>query len=256
MRKMERLLQLEKVDLRFEEERLGKVESFNRALKGLDSDITFLVSGDVRFDPTIFKRLAGYFDKDVGMVIPRVVPYPPRTLAESVGNVIWQIHDITLENACRESRYFCGGEMQAVQHPMPLLSPEIVNDDEFLCHQVYSSGRRIVYARDVEIVNFMPTKFMELLQQRLRINFGHLQSKRTNGWHSSISIGGFSEVRVTIGILATFLRRHRNLIFPLFLSFVIEMFSILMARIQILRKRSYRFWHLKAEERQDEYGKF
>lgn len=246
--KMKNSYGFSKVDLRFEQERLGKVESFNRALQGLESDITFLVSGDVRFDPSIFKKLPEYFDEDVGMVIPRVIPAPPHTLAEMAGSVIWIIHDITLENADRESKYFCGGELQAVKHPLPLQSSEIVNDDEFLCHQVYSSGKRIVYAREVEIVNFMPRNFRQLLKQRVRINFGHLQSKRINGWHSSISIGGFRDIKTSVETLLKFLQLNRKLNFPLFLAIIVETVSIFLARIQLFRGQSFRFWYLNTNE--------
>ena len=238
----------DKIDLRFEKHRLGKVESFNRAVHGLDSDITFLVSGDVRFEPSIFNQLEQYFADDVGMVIPRVVPSPPQTLAESAGNVIWLLHDIILENAYRKSKYFCGGEFQAVKHPMPLFSPEIVNDDEFLCHQVYASGRKVVYAKGVKVTNFMPTHFKQLLQQRVRINFGHLQSKKVNGWHSSISIDGFRDTKGSAGALFKFLQRYKKMSFALFVAFVIEMFSIFLAKVQILRGQSYRYWHLSEDE--------
>ncbi len=236
------------VELRFEKERLGKVESLNRALEGLNSDITFLVSGDVRFDPYVFQQLSTYFDENVGMVIPRVVPFPSSSFAGRVSAVMWMIHDITLENAYEASKYFCGGEMQAVKHPAPIVSPEIVNDDEFLCHQVYSSGRKIVYAREVEVVNYMPGNFKQLLKQRIRINFGHLQSKKMNKWHSSISMNGFSDVKESIGILLKFNKRHRRLTFLLMVSFLIEVLSIVIAMIQKLRGQSYRYWQLKTNE--------
>ena len=240
--------EFKRVELKFEKERLGKVESLNRALEGLDSDITFLVSGDIRFDPYVFQQLSGYFDENVGMVIPRIVPFPSRSFAGRVSAVMWMIHDITLENAYKRSKYFCGGEMQAVRHPSAIVSPEIVNDDEFLCHQVYSSGRKIVYAREVEVVNYMPGNFKQLLKQRVRINFGHLQSKKINKWHSSISINGFSEVRESIDILLKFYKRHRRLTFLLLVSFLIEVLSIMIAMVQSLRGQSYRYWQLKTNE--------
>lgn len=237
-----------KVVVLYEKDRLGKAESYNRALNCLQSDITFLVSGDVRYDPGIFSRLESYFQGEVGMVIPRVVPSPPKTFAESVGSIMWLIHDITMETANRESRYFCGGELQAVKHPMPLISPEIINDDEFLCHQVYASGNRIVYARDIEVVNFMPVDFRHLLQQRTRINYGHLQSQRFNNWHSSISLKGFREIRESVHILFTFLKRHRNQVFPLFVSIFLEIVSIILAKIQEYGGKSYRYWKLRPQE--------
>lgn len=237
------------VVIRYEKDRLGKAESYNRALEDSHSDITYLVSGDVRFDPAIFSRLANYFKDDVGMVIPKIVPSLPETFAEKVGSILWVFHHITMERAYRESKFFCGGEFQAVKHPMPLFSPEIINDDEFLCHQVYQSGRKIIYASDIEVVNFMPKSMKALLRQRVRINFGHIQSKRINKWHSSISLRGFSEIEDSLHIFFTFLKRHKNQLFSFSVSFMIEILSIFMAKIQDERGKSYRYWPLQSREK-------
>lgn len=238
-----------KVVLLFEKNRLGKAESYNRALKCLDSDITFLVSGDVRFEHAIFTQLAGFFDEDVGMVIPRVVPSPCDSFPQKVGSIMWMIHDITMELASAHSKYFCGGEFQAMRHPMPLFSPEIVNDDEFLCHQVYASGKRIVYARGIEVSNSMPTSFRSLLQQRTRINFGHIQSKRHNNWHSSISLGGFRNIGESLRVIRSFQKRYGKQRFLLSVAILIETISILIAFAQFRSGKSYRFWHLQSSER-------
>ncbi len=238
-----------KVVLLFEKIRLGKAESYNRALKCLDSDITFLVSGDVRFDHAIFAQLASYFEDDVGMVIPRVVPSQYKSFPQRVGSIMWMIHDITMESASEHSKYFCGGEFQAIKHPMPLFSPEIINDDEFLCHQVYASGKKIVYARDIEVSNYMPSSFRSLLQQRTRINFGHIQSKRHNNWHSSISMSGFRNMGHSISIILAFQRRYGKQRFFLSVAILIEIISIMIAFAQFKRGKSYRYWHLQSSEK-------
>lgn len=240
-----------KTSIIFEEKRLGKSASYNKAIGNLKGDLAFIISADIRFDNAVFSDLPKYFEDDVGMVIPRVIPEGGHGLAESISKVMWHIHDVFKAQMSRSSRYFCGGELQAVMGPTALPSPDIINDDEFLCNHVYSAGRKIRYAPEVSVTNFVPGNFRDLIQQRARVNYGHIQSMNLAGMHSSLTIGGIYDMRDKFSILVEYIRKYRWECFLLPLAYCVEILTVFMARAGHSNGRNYRFWHLKAPQDQN-----
>lgn len=236
----------EKLSFILEKPRLGKTQSYNRAIARTHGDVTFIVSGDVRFHAEVFSdcvsRLVNFGD----MLIPRVVHPRATSFSTLIGGVMWDIHDSFMEYMSSRSRFFCGGEFQAIKGPKPIERIDAVNDDEFLCHQVFGSGRRIVYARDITVTNRMPDKLISLMKQRIRVNYGHLQFRAEKRMHSSISLMGWKNVGDIFRIMLLHARRYWLDVMILPMAALFESVSYAVARRDFHNGVSHSIWEIPA----------
>ena len=240
-----------RVTLLYEESRLGKSNSFNRAIEHVNGDLTYIISGDVRFEPDIFAKCENRFAENVGMLIPMVEPDAPENFAEHVGVVMWHMRDVFLDYMQKHGRFFSGGEFQAVRNPIKINFKDIVNDDEFLCHHIYSSGLRILYDREIVVQNFVPDRLRELLQQRTRVNFGHYESRKYNNVHSSLSLMIPEDFRSAWNILLQFLKRYPGDTLFIFFSGIIEILSLIMSRRAFRRGSKLNVWKIVNTRKDD-----
>ena len=227
-----------------EERRLGKSESFNRTIRMVNTDITFLVSGDVRFDPSIFEKITARFQENTGMIIPRVVAGGPGNVAGRIGRLMWNLHDTFMDFMEKGGMFFCGGEFQAIRGAQKIDFENVVNDDEFLCHQAFSSGRKIEYARDLVINNRVPGTLKKLMMQRIRVNFGHLQFTGEKRENSSMSLMGFSLLGTMASILLLHFRRFRMDLFILPIAAVFEFVSLIIAKKDFRKGVKHSIWSI------------
>lgn len=230
-----------------EEKRLGKSESFNRNIRLANTDIAFLVSGDVRFDPSIFEKITARFHENTGMIIPRVVAGGPGNVAGRIGRLMWNLHDTFMDFMERRGMFFCGGEFQAIRGAEKIDFENAVNDDEFLCHQAYSSGRAIEYARDLVINNRVPGTLRRLMMQRIRVNFGHMQFTGEKRENSSMSLMGLSRLGTMASILLLHFRRFKMDLFIFPLAVIFEFISLIIARKDYRKGVNHSIWSIIPE---------
>lgn len=231
----------ERVKLLYEDSKMGKSRSYNRAIGNSSSELTFLISGDTRFEGHVIDDMVECLGNSFGMAIPRVVPIAGNTLAGIVAQAMWEFHDTHM--AFNESRglFFCGGEFQLLRSRYIIKDDKIVNDDEYLCNLTFKSGAGIRYCRDVVINNFMPDSFAKLMRQRIRVNFGHLQSRKIMGRHSSFTLSALDLPR-SIRILLRFRKEHPGKLMILCLALVVELFSIFSAVVLMKIGKDFSVW--------------
>jgi GT2 family glycosyltransferase len=164
-----------RLELEREEGRAGKWRAYNRAITKVRGDLVFLISGDIRFDPSALEDLARRFEPDVGVVFPRVVPTNVDNAVSRMGAALWDVHDLQIQECERRGLPVHGGELQAVRRELLEPLEGTINDDAFLCLHAAAQGYRVLYDRSAVVFNTVPETVRELVRQRTRVNFGHRQ---------------------------------------------------------------------------------
>ncbi len=225
----------------YETRKMGKSSSYNRAMENIQDGHIFLISADTRFQDSVIGRMIECLGNNYELAFPRIEPFHGNTLSQKLGEVMWHFHDSYV--AMKESRnqFFCGGEFQIVRHRFIIPNISIVNDDEYLCHRAVSGGGKIRYCRDVVVRNTVPATMRELVNQRVRVNFGHMQSRRLLGHHASFSISSVNPLE-TISALRSFNRDYPGSLTTLFLASIVEAISLLEAFFLRIQGRDLSNW--------------
>ena len=126
----------------------------------------------------------------------------------------------------------------------PAIPENIINDDEYLGNLVFSSGKKIIYRNDLIVKNRVPDNFINLLRQRIRVNYGHLQCLRILGKTSSFSIGFISNLKMSLNILRKLIDGDIVETYTLFLAVLIELTSLVISRMNYLLKVNMTKWKL------------
>ena len=224
-----------------EKEKLGKSQAYNGAISKTTGKIVFLISGDVRFENSVIGRMSKCLGDDSDLAIPRVIPFPGRTLSEKIAEVMWKFHDTFTAFREANGKFFCGGEFQLIKSPLVISGEKIVNDDEYLCLRTHQQGKRIRYCRDIVIHNFMPSTVSELFRQRVRVNFGHFQLKSMSDKHSSFS-KGLLNVAESVKVITRFNAEYPRNMILLMLASLIEMYSVILALIKSRTRADLSNW--------------
>ncbi|MCL4438005.1 MAG: glycosyltransferase [Candidatus Thermoplasmatota archaeon] len=235
---------LPKVRIFKEEQRLGKTVAYNRVIRQIKGSTVFLISGDVRYEPNMPLKLMENLDPDAGMVIPRIIPERNDKLSGRVGNIIWMAHSLYNSVRFESKSFFCGGEFQMLVGTPPAIPENIINDDEYLGNLVFSSGKKIIYRNDLIVKNRVPDNFINLLRQRIRVNYGHMQCLKILGKTSSFSIGFISNLKMSLNILRKLIDGDIVETYTLFLAVLIELTSLVISRMNYLLKVDMTKWKL------------
>jgi len=225
-------------------DRLGKCECLNRALKYVAGDYVFVISGDIELNHDIFEKLILCFSEDVGVIVPKVIPRKTPGLHGLVGDIIWKLHDVQLTYLSERGLNVHGGELIAIRRSLLNKLPLVVNDDAYLCISAKNSGYSVIYNNNVTVNNFLPTCIRDLVRQRIRINFGHQQLLRMKFNPLVMSTLLMTDRKVFFDIMRVYMRRHKRDALVLPMVFLIELLSVVIARIQIHQGKNYLIWPL------------
>ena len=239
---IESLLKGKNVELIFNRERTGKSAAYNNALKHVNSDIVFLVSGDVRFDPDIINTMEVCLKEDE-IIIPRVLPFETESLAGRIASLMWNVHDTCLDSDDRDYLK-SGGEFQALYSKCLVSMPKVINDDEYLCLTAHLTGMKVRYHRELVVRNWVPETFKDLLNQRVRINYGHLEMKKYFGKSTSLSLNFIHNMRKSFRIMKKHFSGYPDDIAYILPALALELVSIASAYLDMKRSRSHIFWDI------------
>lgn len=176
----------ERIVLLRENERMGKVNSLNRALEYSGSDILVMMSSDISFNPGFISALERYFrDEQTCAVVPCVIPKKESGLIHAAGTLLWLLRNDMLEFLDRKNGFVHGGELLALRRKAINRLPAVTNDEEYLCMNLSESGLRVRYAGDIIVQNRTPGSVSDYFIQRKRVIFGHWQMK-SFGFHPPV----------------------------------------------------------------------
>lgn len=239
---IETLMKGKNVDFIFNRERSGKSASYNNALKHVNSDIVFLVSGDVRFDPDVIIAIEDHMKEDE-IIIPRVIPFETESLAGRIALFMWNVHDTCLDSDDQDYLK-SGGEFQALCSKCLVSMPEVINDDEYLCLTAHLTGMKVRYRRELVVRNWVPETFKGLLNQRIRINYGHLEIKEYFGKSASLSLNFLGNMRKSFKIMKKHFSRYPDDVPYILPALALELVSIAFAYLDMKRSRNHIFWDI------------
>ncbi len=232
-----------------EKERKGKVKALNSISSNILGDIVFLISGDVSFDPSLIKRCENSFTGTTGVVSVRVLPSNTRNYTEKIGALMWEMHDLQLSILSESGINVHAGEFLCVRKGLLRDLPEVINEDEYLCIEAANNSLSVKYLKDQEVHNYVPSNLVDLLQQRRRVNFGHIEIEKI-GWDPRImDTLVFSETPLFLVIFSSFLKQKKWNVATLFGAVSIEILANLSARMDSYFGKDHRKWTMVKREK-------
>lgn len=164
-----------------EPRRHGKTHALNlgiRRIKRRRADIVIFISGDVVPHHNSVRRLSEAI-KSSSAKCAIAHPFPlndKKNISGKFVHTLWGLH----HNMNKAEAHKVTGEMFAVKEELlEQLPQEVVNDDLYIEYLVSREGSKFVYVPDAIVYMWGPTSLKELVEQRKRVNLGHLQLKHT-----------------------------------------------------------------------------
>ncbi len=167
-----------RVTLVRENRRLGKPSAFNAARNFLKGDILFMMSSDIQVSSFEVKRIISQFHNNVGAIVPPVIPTERPSIVNKTGELLWHIRDSFLRIISRKGEGVHGGELVIFRTNLIKRIPQVVNDEEFICMEIRSSGYNVVFSEYPIVRNLVPDNVRDYIIQRERVIFGHRQMKQ------------------------------------------------------------------------------
>ncbi len=214
-----------------EPRRYGKAAAINKILDFYVGEFLVLVNGDALPEAGAIEKLLLSISRNdqVGMVAARPIFESGGGWISDVLELMWTGH-----NEC--SRHLnhqgisnqCSDELMVARteaiHRLPL---GVVNDGAYLAGTAYSRGYRIKFCSEAVVQIDVPKSLVDLIQQRRRIIFGHLQvwklvGKAPRTVETLLLTSPLTGLKMVIRTLANIPR----LILALPLAAVVEMVSI------------------------------
>lgn len=165
--------------------RLGKAEAINRIINSFTGQFLVLVNSDAHPEPGAISKLLTVIWRDdhVGMVSASPVVAEEAGITGTILQLIWGVHNGCLLTLNEENKNnHCCDELivirsQAVRN----LPSDTVNDGAFLAGAAYRAGYSIRFCENARVRIDVPQRFCDLVRQRRRIVYGHLQILRSVG---------------------------------------------------------------------------
>ena len=110
----------------------------------------------------------------------------------------------------------------------------LVNDGAYIAGRAYSAGYLVKYLRSAHVMVEVPSLPMDVIRQRRRILYGHMQVwKLLGNAPRTTESQVVSAPRLGIGMVVATLARHPRLILSLPVAVVCEVFSFLGASVDM-----------------------
>jgi len=222
-----------------EADRRGKSEAINRIIDSFDGEFLVLVNSDAMPEPGAISKL---LDVIVRNRVVGVVSASPTFASESgmtaaVLQLVWGVHNeclLTL-NVNDQNNHCCDELIVVRARTLQKLPEGTVNDGAYLAGTAYQLGYAIRFCPEAKVEIDVPVKLVELMQQRRRIVYGHLQILRTIG-QSPRTVESLltDNPRLGFSILIKTLARSPKLILALPIAVIGEGIAIALAILDTL----------------------
>lgn len=231
-----------------ENTRKGKAIAIMNSIDLLNEDIVFIVSGDIILDSTIFTRIFRKFDKEVGAVIPKISVINSSNIWEKACRVVWDLHDSQIKIMTSLSQRAHGGELIAVRREILSDFKEVINDDAYLCLKSIEMGMKVIYDDESVVKSVVPSNFFDIITQRRRIIYGHMQLMKMKMDPMVMDTLLFNNIRIFFLIFVDFIRKHREDLLYLPITVAAETISMILARIDFISGKDHRVWRIVPRE--------
>lgn len=168
-----------------EPERRGKAEAVNRIVENSTGEYVVLLNADAVPGQGAIRKLLDVLAADgrAGCASARPVFKEGAGLLQGALSLMWSAHassSLRLNHANMSNH--SSDELIAVRRNLfPKLPEKLVNDGAYIGGHVKSAGYFVKFCTDATVNITVPRRFTDLLEQRRRIIFGHVQVWRKLG---------------------------------------------------------------------------
>ena len=217
-----------------EPERRGKSEAINQIIDSFDGEFLILVNSDAMPEPGAISKLLDVIvrNRELGVVSASPVLGRGSGITGAVLQLLWGVHNeclLTL-NVNDQNNHCCDELVVVRANALHKLPSGTVNDGAFLAGAAYRSGYKIRFCEEARVKIDVPVRLGELLQQRRRIVYGHLQIFQTVGQAPRTVESLLADnPRLGLSILIKTLARSPTLILALPIAVIGETISVTLA---------------------------
>jgi cellulose synthase/poly-beta-1,6-N-acetylglucosamine synthase-like glycosyltransferase len=165
--------------------RRGKSAAINQIIENIDGQFLVLVNSDALPERGAISKLLYEIvrDDNIGMVSAFPIIGGKPGLAGSVLQLLWDVHNEFLVklNAGYLSNRCCDELLVIRGKALHKLPPDTVNDGAYLAGTAYLAGYTVRFCQTAKVKIDVPRNFVDVIRQRRRIVFGHLQIWKTVG---------------------------------------------------------------------------
>ena len=165
--------------------RQGKAEAINRIIDSYTGQFLVLVNSDAHPERGAISKLLTTISSDnhIGMVSASPLVGDNAGVTGAVLQLMWGVHNeclLTLNEGDKNNH--CCDELIIIRSDaLRKLPKDTVNDGAFLAGGAYRAGYSIRFCEEARVRIDVPGRFCDLLAQRRRILYGHLQIFRSMG---------------------------------------------------------------------------
>ena len=194
------------------EERTGKADAINEIFRETEGDFLVYVNADALIGPQSIPALLRTIKEDgrVGFISGRPVFERPKGLVSDVLDVMWtSFNRLSSDpNQTEQSNHGTDELMVIRKELLTELPPGVVNDGAYIAGRIRERGFRVGFEPEAVVQIDVPKRMVDLIRQRRRILFGHIQVKRLVGKaprtvETMMFFNPSQSVRIVIGMLAT-----------------------------------------------------
>ena len=167
------------------ERRTGKADAINEVFREAEGDFLVYVNADALVGPGSIPALLRGIEQDTGAGFVSGMPVfqRPQGLISDVLDVMWTSHNLLSSDPNQKRRSNHGtDELMAIRRELlPELPHGVVNDGAYIAGRIREMGYRVGFQPEAVVQIDVPRRMVDLMRQRRRILFGHLQVKRLVG---------------------------------------------------------------------------
>jgi biofilm PGA synthesis N-glycosyltransferase PgaC len=232
-----------RIRLVVERERRGKASAINILLQKCRSDVLVMEAADTLPRNKCLQNLVSPFEnKSVGATSTRPIPVnPENSIMGWIPHMIWDLYHYMAESRDYKNEYFhISGESCAIRTGIVEMIPErIVNDDAYIGLQIRRAGYKVVYVPEAIVSMKGPTNIFDLITQRRRIIYGHMQlEKAYSAYIASIKLTQI------LRMLPKILKPQPKKFLGTLVGISIEGLSHMLARRDIQKGRFHYMWNM------------
>lgn len=165
--------------------REGKASAINEIMRVAEGDFLVFVNADAVPDPRSVSKVLRSIGRDrrLGVVSGRPVFEARRGLTSLVLDMMWTAHNINSSRLNWRGQGNHGtDELMVIRGDLVEELPEgVVNDGAYISGRVRERGYRVGFEPDATVRIDVPTRMIDLIRQRRRILYGHIQVKNLVG---------------------------------------------------------------------------
>jgi cellulose synthase/poly-beta-1,6-N-acetylglucosamine synthase-like glycosyltransferase len=167
------------------EKRTGKADALNEIFRETEGDFLVYVNADALIVASSIPALLRSIEEDAGAGFISGRPEFERDggIISDVLDVMWTSHNLLSSDPDQRSQSNHGTDELMVMRSelLPELPHDVVNDGAYIAGRIREMGFRVGYEPEAVVQIDVPRRMIDLIRQRRRILFGHIQVKRLVG---------------------------------------------------------------------------